>query len=268
MMAHDIAYAKINLALHVRRRREDGYHEIETLFAFLDDGDRLSMEPAEQFVLEASGAFGGMTGPTESNLITRAARLTGDGQLPAVRINLDKRLPVAAGLGGGSADAAATLRLLGASDRLDFAAALGADVPSCLASIPVIGTGTGADLTPIDNDVSGLACLLVNPREPMPTGPVFANWDGVDRGPLQTGSARDIMMNGRNDLEASAIGLCPVIGEILAKLSDTNPIVARMSGSGATCFAIYEDHGRAAEQEAHIRENLGQKWWTMVGYLR
>ena len=91
-MAHDIAYAKINLALHVRRRREDGYHEIETLFAFLDDGDRLSMEPAEQFVLEASGAFGGTTGPTESNLITRAAHTISDGQLPAVRIKLDKRL--------------------------------------------------------------------------------------------------------------------------------------------------------------------------------
>ena len=267
-MVHDIAYAKINLALHVRRRRNDGYHDLETLFAFLDDGDRLSIEPAEHFTLDGSGAFGGTTGPTESNLITRAARLIGDGQLPALRVNLDKRLPVAAGLGGGSADAAATLRLLGAGDLHDLAAMLGADVPSCLASIPVIGTGTGIELTQVENDVTGLACLLVNPRLPLSTGPVFANWNGVDRGPLPTGSARDIMMIGRNDLEAPAISLCPVIGEILAVLNDTNPLVARMSGSGASCFAIYEDYGHALAQEVRLRENQHRGWWTMIGRLR
>ncbi len=267
-MDRETAFAKINLALHVRRRRDDGYHDLETLFAFLDDGDHLSIEPAEKFILSENGFFGGKAGPAEANLITRAARLVGQGTLPPVRIDLAKCLPVAAGLGGGSADAAATLRLLGAGDRFDFAAALGADVPACLESIPVVGTGTGTELSPIINDVSGLACVLVNPMVPVLTGPVFANWDGVDRGPMPTGSARAIMVGGRNDLEASAIRLCPVIGEVIAVLRETKPLIARMSGSGASCFAIYEDYDRAVDYSLQIREYLHQGWWTMVGRLR
>ena len=267
-MDREIAYAKINLALHVRRRRDDGYHDLETLFAFLDDGDRLSMQSAARFDLVEHGPFGGSTGPTEDNLITRAARLVHMGDLPPVRIDLDKQLPVAAGLGGGSADAAAILRLLGAGDRLDLATALGADVPACLESIPVVGTGTGTDLSPVISDVRGLACVLVNPLVPLPTGPVFAHWDGIDRGPMPTGSARDIMLDGRNDLEASAIILCPVIGEVLSVLRDTKPLTARMSGSGASCFAIYEDHDCALAHGRSIRENSHLNWWTMTGHLR
>jgi 4-diphosphocytidyl-2-C-methyl-D-erythritol kinase len=265
---HDIAYAKINLALHVRRRRDDGYHDLETLFAFLDDGDQLQMEPATAFALEESKRFAGTAGPVGDNLITRAARLVGQGDLPPVRINLAKHLPVAAGLGGGSADAAATLRLLGAGDRLDLAAALGADVPACLASLPVIGTGTGTMLSSVENDVAGLACILVNPLVPLSTGPVFLNWDGVDRGPMPSGTAREIMLAGRNDLEASAIALCPLIGEVLSVLRDTDPLVARMSGSGASCFAVYEDFHHAISHEIRIRETLQHDWWTMIGRLR
>jgi 4-diphosphocytidyl-2-C-methyl-D-erythritol kinase len=267
-MYRDIAYAKINLALHVRKRRSDGYHDIETLFAFLDDGDCLSIVAAAEFRLQECGPFRGQAGPIETNLVTRAAGLAGQGDLPSLQINLDKRLPVAAGLGGGSADAAATLRLLGAGDRFDLAARLGADVPACLASIPVIGMGTGTALTHVANDVAGLACLLINPMVPLPTGPVFANWDQIDRGPIPTGTARDIMSGGRNDLEAPAIRLCPVIGEILARLRETKPLVARLSGSGASCFALYEDYDEAAAHQAQIRDHVHQAWWTMLGRLR
>lgn len=267
-MRNDVAYAKINLALHVRRRRDDGYHELETLFAFLDDGDRLSMEAAERYKLDDDGVFGGLAGPLEQNLITRAALLVGKGTLPPVRITLDKRLPVAAGLGGGSADAAATLRLLGAGDRFDLAAMLGADVPACMASVPVIGTGTGTILSPVTNDVQGLACLIVNPMVPLPTGPVFERWDGVDRGPISGRGAHEIMLRGRNDLEAAAIALCPVIGDVLAALRKTQPLIARMSGSGASCFALYESDEDAAVHEIEIRGRLHLGWWTMLGRLR
>jgi 4-diphosphocytidyl-2-C-methyl-D-erythritol kinase len=267
-MADDIAYAKINLALHVRRRRDDGYHDLETLFAFLDDGDRLSVESAKSYHLNETGRFGGITGVPEANLITRAARLVGQGELPALKVHVEKCLPVAAGLGGGSADAAAMLRLLGASDRFDLATALGADVPACVDSIPVIGTGTGATLSKIENDVAGLACILVNPLVPLSTGPVFTKWDGIDRGPMPAGNASEIMFAGRNDLEEPAIGLCPIIAEVLAILRKTNPLIARMSGSGASCFALYADYDQAAEHEFQIREYLHQDWWTMIGRLR
>ena len=263
-----IAYAKINLALHVRRRREDNYHEIETLFAFLDDGDRLSMTPAANFTLHESGPFGGKSGPQEANLVTRAARFVEQGDLPPVSITLDKRLPVAAGLGGGSADAAATLRLLDAADRLDLAVLLGADVPACMASVPVIGTSTGTALLPITNDVQGLACLIVNPMVSLPTGPVFARWDGVDRGPIPGGAARDVMFGGRNDLEDAAIAICPVINDVLVTLRATHPLLARMSGSGASCFALYENYEEAAVHEAAVLEFPGRGWWTMLGRLR
>ena len=267
-MLRETAYAKINLALHVRKRRDDGYHDLETLFAFLDDGDRLSMEPAKRYVLEESGRFGGTAGAAEANLITQASRLVGQGELPPISVHLAKHLPVAAGLGGGSADAAAMLRLLEAGSRFDSAAALGADVPACLASIPVIGMGTGTTLSAVENDVAGLACILVNPLVPLSTGPVFENWDGIDRGPMPRGTAREIMLGGRNDLEVSAIDLCPVVAEVLAVLHDTKPLVARMSGSGASCFAIYEDHNLAIGHELHIREYLHRDWWTMIGRLR
>jgi 4-diphosphocytidyl-2-C-methyl-D-erythritol kinase len=263
----DTGYAKINLALHVRRRRDDGYHDLETLFAFLDAGDRLSCEPHHGFALKSEGRFGGHDGPVEDNLVTRAARLVHGGDLPDLRFTLSKLLPVAAGLGGGSADAAAALRLMGAGDRLDHAVTLGADVPACLASVPVIGRGTGTALEPIANDVAGLACLLVNPLVPLPTGPVFKAWDGVDRGAMPEGSARAIMLAGRNDLEASAISLCPVIADVLERLGSTNPLVARMSGSGASCFAIYGDYDQAKAVEARLRDQAPH-WWMMLGRLR
>lgn len=265
----DIGYAKINLALHVRRRRDDGYHELETLFAFVDAGDHLTCENAGRFELVHGNLpdQSGM-GPDEANLVTRAARLAHGGDLPNVRITLDKRLPIAAGLGGGSADAAAALRLMGAGHRLDWATTLGADVPACMASLPVIGRGTGTDLEPVVNDVAGLYCLLVNPKVPLPTGPVFKAWNGADKGAMPQGSARAIMLGGRNDLEEPAIRLCPAIADVLAALRETRSLLTRMSGSGASCFAIYETHEAARHAQARLSALPHHNWWVMMGQLR
>ena len=284
----ETAYAKINLALHVRRRREDGYHELETLFAFVDAGDRLWVEPAEALTLEITGPFGHELVPDDDNLVLRAARALHDafdrdaaeerdwsrrlGRPNGAKITLDKNLPVASGVGGGSADAAAAIRLLTAlwdlpddyGRHLSIAAGLGADVPACIASQACIGTGTGIDLDLAENDLAGTPALLVNPHVPLSTGPVFKAWDGIDRGPLPAGPASRIAREGRNDLEAPAISLCPVIADVLAALAATSPWLARMSGSGATCFALY---GTPEARDAAAAA-MPADWWTMVGRLR
>ena len=300
MTPTETAYAKINLALHVRARREDGYHELETLFAFVDKGDVLTAEPAAQdslFVLgeysrllslPSLGGGGGGGGSAISigeppspalpqgegsvldNLVARALNA-----LPrpiGLAVTLEKNLPVAAGLGGGSADAGAVFRIVEQMHGLpdDWrarAAKLGADVPACVESVTCIGRGTGTELEPIDNDLAGLSVLLVNPRVPLATGPVFKAWDGEDRGPMPTGSVREIALAGRNDLETPAISLCPVIAHVLASLRETGPVLARMSGSGATCFALYEQDDvmrKAAEKLARAHPD----WWQMTGSLR
>jgi 4-diphosphocytidyl-2-C-methyl-D-erythritol kinase len=269
-MLTETAYAKINLALHVRRRREDGYHELETLFAFVDDGDRLSATPSGADSLATHGEFAGGIEDPFGNIVAKALATLPHGKGWAVE--LEKRLPVAAGLGGGSADAGAVFRMVEAAHGLpdDWqarAAKLGADVPACVLSTTCIGTGTGTDLVAIDNDLAGTSVLLVNPRAALPTGPVFKAWDGRDRGPMPTGSVRAIALEGRNDLEAPAIAICPVIADVLAALRATDPFLARMSGSGATCFALYETvaqlHAAAEKLAAGHSE-----WWQMAGKLR
>ena len=174
----ETAYAKINLALHVRRRREDGYHEIETLFAFVDAGDELVAEPTARDELHTVGEFAPQLTDPFGNIVARA--LTALPRADGLRITLDKRLPVAAGLGGGSADAGAVFRLVRErfalpDDWQERAARLGADVPACVESRTCFGRGTGADLQPGPQDLAGTAVLLVNPRVPLATGPVFAN---------------------------------------------------------------------------------------------
>ena len=242
-MFTETAYAKINLALHVRRRREDGYHELETLFAFVDAGDELTASNAEQDELCVTGEFAAaLTNPFD-NIVTKAL-----GALPradGLAIDLVKNLPVAAGLGGGSADAGAVFRLVERTHGLpddwrERAARLGADVPACVESVTCIGRGTGTELEPVESDLARTPVLLVNPRLPLATGPVFKAWDGLDRGPLPEGPPRQIGREGRNDLETPAIALCPAIADVLAILRETDPWLARMSGSGATCFALYE----------------------------
>lgn len=269
-MFAETAYAKINLALHVRRRREDGYHELETLFAFVDDGDGLWAAPAAQDGLTTHGEFAGKIDDPFDNIVAKALSVLPHGTGWAVE--LEKRLPVAAGLGGGSADAGAVFRMIERAHGLpddwrERAARLGADVPACVLSTACIGKGTGTELEPVDNDLAGMSVLLVNPRAPVPTGPVFEAWDGVDRGPMPTGSVREIALGGRNDLEAPAIALCPGIAEVLAALRETAPFLARMSGSGATCFALYDS---VADMQAAAK-NLASahpEWWQMAGKLR
>jgi 4-diphosphocytidyl-2-C-methyl-D-erythritol kinase len=264
------AYAKINLALHVRRRREDGYHAIETLFAFVDDGDRLTAAPAARDEVRVMGEFAEALGDPFDNIVARAL-----GMLPRTerwRVTLDKRLPVAAGLGGGSADAGAIFRLVRSlaglpEDWHAIAASLGADVPACVESEARIGMGTGTELAAVANDLAGAPVLLVNPRLPLATGPVFAGWDGIDRGPLPLGAASVIAREGRNDLEEAAIRLCPAIAEVLALLATTGARLVRMSGSGATCFALYADAAACAAAEAQVR-CARPGWWTLAGRLR
>lgn len=260
----ETAYAKINLALHVRERMADGYHRIETLFLFAADGDRLSIAPADALSLEIVGPFAAGLSSGPDNLVLRAAAALGQGRGAALR--LEKCLPVASGIGGGSADAGAALRLLARhwkveADLVEIARTLGADVPACLLSEPARGEGRGELLTPVDaGALSGMPLLLVNPGVPVPTGPVFAAWDGVDRGPLGDAFA------GRNDLEEPAIALAPAIGVLLDRLKAQPGVrLARMSGSGATCFALFE---READRDAasHAVRNLAP--WRLETRLR
>lgn len=269
-MMRETAYAKINLALHVRKCRQDGYHELETLFAFVDAGDGLTVASAAQDRVSVVGEFaGGLDNPFD-NLVARAL-----GKLPradALAITLEKNLPVAAGLGGGSADAGAVFRIVKEryglpEDWHDRATALGADVPACVESRTCIGRGTGTELAPADDSLAGTPVLLVNPRVPLSTGPVFAHWDGRDRGALPEGTARTMTMDGRNDLEIPAISLCPQIAGVLAVLRGTSPFLARMSGSGATCFALF-DNETARDEAADSIAADHPGWWQMRGKLR
>lgn len=261
------AYAKINLALHLRRRREDGYHELETLFAFVDAGDVLSVSPAPRDEVVTVGEFAGGIADPFGNIVARALNL-----LPREggwRVLLEKNLPVAAGLGGGSADAGALFRMVRDREGLpndwhDRAAGLGADVPACVESRTCIGRGTGTELEPGPEDLAGTPVLLVNPRIPLATGPVFKGWDGTDRGAMPEGSAREIALAGRNDLEAPAIALVPEIATVLEALRATGPWLTRMSGSGATCFALYDS---VAERDAAAAALPGE-WWKLAGKLR
>lgn len=266
--AREIAPAKLNLALHVRGKLDDGRHAIETVFAFCTDGDRLSAEPAGELTLESSGPFARNLPPNDDNLALQAARALQSeaGCSEGAAIRLEKRLPVGSGVGGGSADAAAALRLLTSLWRIDpkhasaVAPQLGSDVPACLLSLPARGEGGGDVVTPIElPELSGQPVLLVNPRVELATSEVFAGWDGVDHGPL--GDWRE----GRNDLEAPAIALVPQIETVLAWLSaQAGATYVRMSGSGATGFALFDsDRSRDRSAEAVPRE-----WWHLVTSLR
>ncbi len=273
----EVAYAKINLALHVRERRPDGYHRIETIFAFAEDGDRLSVSKSDEVRLDVRGPFAAAL--EGENLVLRAAealRARFDARHGAA-LSLDKRLPVASGIGGGSADAAAALRLLdrwwglGASEAelLSIAASLGADVPACLRSRTAMGRERGDELEPVKGEyLSGTPLLLVNPKVPVSTAAVFAGWDGVDRGPLRDAEPIEAALSGRNDLEDPAMRVAPVIATVLAALAEAaDPVIARMSGSGATCFALY---GSGAECDRAARRIAAEhsNWWLLASRLR
>ena len=260
-MLAETAYAKINLALHVRRRRDDGYHEVETVFAFCEHGDVLSAAPAHDLSLTIDGPFAACLSVTD-NLVIRAAQAMG---VPAA-LRLTKNLPVASGIGGGSADAAATLRLLSKLSGAPLPALaeqtrLGADVPACVASQTMRGSGVGEALSAADS-VSGIPVLLVNPGVPLSTGAVFVRWDGVDRGALGEWQA------GRNDLEQPATSLVPEISPLIDHLRQTAGVtLARMSGSGATCFALFESIEKRSGAARRIRAEFPD-YWLLESVLR
>ncbi len=266
MKISEPAPAKLNLALHVRGKFPDGRHSLETIFAFCIDGDLVESDAADDVTLVVSGPFAADLG--EDNLVLSAAHALRDAARldRGAALRLVKNLPVASGIGGGSADAAAALRLLTRLWSIDpahasaVAPALGADVPACLISLTARGEGAGDKLVLVDDpSIGGTPVLLVNPLEPLSTGAVFSRWDEVDHGPL--GDWRE----GRNDLEAPARALVPAIGDILGWLAQQpGATITRMSGSGATCFALFDDE--AARDSA--AEACPDRWWHLASFLR
>ncbi|MHB0770343.1 4-(cytidine 5'-diphospho)-2-C-methyl-D-erythritol kinase [Bradyrhizobium sp. 5.13L] len=284
--------AKVNLSLRVVGRRADGYHDLESVVAFADCADRLTLEPGAQLKLTTTGPLAAACGDTADNLVLKAARLLAE-EVPNLKLGafaLDKVLPVAAGIGGGSADAAAALRLLARLNDLSLddprlqkvALATGADVPVCLVSRACDMTGVGEQLLPLA--LPSMPCVMVNPRVPVATKDVFQAL-GLRNGELLVGVTDvirapawpeegasiadwvEVLETVGNDLEAPAMRIEPVIGEVLEALRESAGVkLARMSGSGATCFAIY-----GAPVEAHAaaekirRDHPG--WWVHAGTL-
>ena len=276
------APAKLNLYLHVTAKRADGYHMLDSLMTFARLHDTLVVEPGDTLDLTLGGPFGpALAG--EDNLVARAARALAEraGIAPRARIHLIKRLPVAAGIGGGSADAAAALRGLSALWQLDersidmqgLALSLGADVPVCLAGLAASVAGVGEVLAsaPMLPEAS---IILVNPGVPLSTPRIFAAREGAfsQPNPLEN-KAKDVhalaeaLRLRRNDLQAPACALAPVVAEVLRALEALpGALLARMSGSGATCFAIMEN-GKAAAEGAQMLGSRQPGWWVRASAL-
>ncbi|MHC2020981.1 4-(cytidine 5'-diphospho)-2-C-methyl-D-erythritol kinase [Methylobacterium sp. CM6247] len=284
------APAKINLTLHVLGRREgDGYHELDSLVAFTGSGDTLRLVPGAGLTLDVSGPTAGPAGPLGDNLVIRAA--TGLAKaIPGLRIggfHLIKRLPVAAGIGGGSSDAAAALRLLARLNDLpldhpaivEAARATGADVPVCLDPRGRMMRGAGEDVGPALG-FAPLPAVLINPGVPVATAPVFKAL-GLTVGQRHAGEAHPLLARGlgfgeilaavtpaRNDLEAPALTVAPVIADTLTALRDRPGCrLARMSGSGATVFGLFATRSDAVRAAAAIRA-MQPSWWVRAALLR
>ncbi|WP_432761263.1 4-(cytidine 5'-diphospho)-2-C-methyl-D-erythritol kinase [Roseomonas indoligenes] len=278
VLAED-APAKINLHLHVTGRRPDGYHLLDSLVVFAGAADRVTAAPGEGLTLALEGPEAGGLAAEPDNLVLRAARLLAEAagrDLPGVALRLEKRLPVASGIGGGSADAAAALRLLdrfwglglGEARLRELALRLGADVPVCLASRPALMQGIGEVLAPAPA-LPGFGLVLANPRVAVATPGVFRARQGGFSSPAAlpegwtdaAGLAAGLLAL-RNDLEPPAITLCPPVAEVLAALRALpGALMARMSGSGATCFALFPD----AEAAAQAAGMLPADWWRWGG---
>jgi 4-diphosphocytidyl-2-C-methyl-D-erythritol kinase len=273
------AAAKINLALHVTGRRSDGYHLLETLVVFTEAGDTLTIEPAASDSLVLSGPFGDKLSHHEDNLVSRArdrlrSALAANGRsAPPVAIHLDKHLPIASGIGGGSADAAAALRALQALwhaediDLRPLSRDLGADVPMCLSRQPQLASGIGEQTKAIEG-FPALDLVLVNPGVHVATPAVFTALSRKDNPPLPSvsglstpSSVIDYLRETRNDLQLPAIGLAPEIEQALKALAASDALFACMSGSGATCFGLYADPHQAARAATQIAEHA-PNWYV------
>lgn len=283
MFGQAFAPAKVNLFLHVGRPGADGYHPLCSLMVFADLGDRVSLAPSEALDFALTGPFARALVGDGDNLVQRAAQaLLGEvrGPRPPVMLALDKQLPVAAGLGGGSSDAGAALRLLRAAWAPDMpdavlqalAAGLGADGAACLWGAPVLAEGRGELLSPAPR-LPVMPAVLVNPRVAAPTGAVYGRFDALGRfgdvtpPPMPESFETVEELAGwlsllRNDLEAAAVAVAPAVGDVLAALrSEPETLVAQMSGSGATCFALCAGDIEA-EQLAEGLERLRPDWWV------
>jgi 4-diphosphocytidyl-2-C-methyl-D-erythritol kinase len=274
-----LARAKVNLWLNVVGRRADGYHLLESLVAFIDLADEIEAMPADRLSLTVDGPLAAALAGEPDNLVLKAARLLADrgAVAPRASLRLTKCIPVAAGLGGGSADAAAALAALVQLWRLalpveelfDLAARLGADVPMCLAGRAALVSGVGERLAPAPQ-LPACAILLVNPGTPLPTVEVFRRHQGVFSSPKPLthawtdlrGFAAALAERG-NDLTPLAVALRPVIADVLAALRSTDAMHVAMSGSGATCFALFETRGQAERAAA----SLPAAWWRHAGVL-
>ncbi|MDG4908931.1 4-(cytidine 5'-diphospho)-2-C-methyl-D-erythritol kinase [Mesorhizobium sp. WSM4898] len=266
-----LAPAKINLALHVTGRRADGYHLVDSLAVFTRFGDRLEIELAQDDAFSASGPFAAGVPIDGDNLVLKARdalrREAGAQQAPPVAIRLEKNLPVASGVGGGSSDAAAALNGLSRLWELDIGEAglarigltLGADLPMCLKARPLIARGIGDELSPL-TEFPALALVLVNPGVAVSTPEVFKALSGPDNaalpplpGRLDFHGIRNWLDTTRNDLEPAARAIQPAIGDALKALKKAGAAFARMSGSGATCFGLFETGNVAKRAAIDIR---------------
>ena len=282
MTLSDLAPAKINLTLRIVGRRADGYHELESLVVFADLADRLTLIPEPETSLEVTGPFAAACGATNDNLVLKAVRKfsAGISGLKAGRFRLEKNLPVAAGMGGGSSDAAAALRLLARANGIalddprlaEAAVAVGADVPVCVEPRARIMRGIGEILS-APFALPALPTLLVNPRVPTETRKVFAAFAGMHGSSEPLGAPpRDNLLGylqaHGNDLTVPAIACVPVIGEVLDVIAALpGAQLARMSGSGSTCFALFD----SAEAANNAVERLGlaqPSWWIASSTLR
>ncbi|MGH6717817.1 MAG: 4-(cytidine 5'-diphospho)-2-C-methyl-D-erythritol kinase [Alphaproteobacteria bacterium] len=279
------APAKLNLYLHVLGRRPDGHHRLDSLVVFLDLCDTLHAAESDRLNVRVRGPWAEAlrAAADGDNIVARAARLLAAeaGVEPRAVLKLDKRIPVAAGLGGGSADAAATLRLLdrlwrtraGADDLARLAARLGADVPVCLTGRPTVMRGIGERLAP-GPELPEIALVLANPRRRLATAQVFAGLAPRPRPAARTlPTVRDAaelarrLARRRNDLTLSAAALEPAIPDMLARLTISDARLARMSGSGATCFGLFDDMARATAACATIRAERPE-WWCATASIR
>lgn len=276
-MITEFAPAKVNLALHVTGRRLDGYHVLDSLVVFAGVGDRVTVAPADTLTLTITGPQAAHLPAGDDNLVLRAARAFGAGQGAA--ITLEKVLPIASGIGGGSADAAATLRALSALWGTPWPApatvlSLGADVPVCLAGQPARMQGIGDVVSPLLHPLPAMWLVLANPMIAVPTPAVFAalatreNAALPDMPALPTATAwADWLNTTRNDLETPAVTVAPVIAAARAALAATKGcLIARMSGSGATCFGLYATE-TAAQGAATALRRAAPLWWITAAAI-
>lgn len=268
---HSFAPAKINLTLHVTGQRADGYHTLDTLVAFADLGDMVTIAPACDLSLDVRGPFAGGVPTGAENLVLRAARLAG---METGAITLDKHLPPSSGIGGGSSDAAALLRALGRDLDLPPEAilTLGADVPMCLLARAAHVSGIGDVVCPVP-DLPALPAVLVNPGVAVSTAQIFATLSERNNAPMTVRPDRpDVptvlhwLAAQRNDLEQPAIAHAPVIAEALAALRDAGSALARMSGSGATCVGLFRDLDAAHKAERRLMARH-PGWWVRTTLL-